>query len=784
MSLSAEILDLLPVACCYVAENGNIEYVNGSAKLLFKERIQLLGVNVWELFPASKSTEFHQALRDGQPIHFETAMPLSDIWINVDIYPDNKDGFSVFFRDISEQKHREGHDAFLSKINQDVDPLLTVHEVVNQLGERIVAYLHLSRCHFSIINEKRDNIEVIFEYSLNENSSTTVDLHHISDHFTQAGIKHFRAGKSALITAAAESPLLQPTAKLKQYSFLSFVEVPHLQAGEWKFLLSVGRAEVGPWRNDELDFLQELASSIYIRMERVRAQVAIREQEILYRLHLEKEVKQRTLELQTMISERKLAEQNMRVSEERLRMLVSASSDMVYVMNANWTKMYELRGKDFLADTEKPSSGWLKRYIPEQEQSRVLEAIGAAITGKHTFEFEHRVFSADGSIGWTYSRAIPILNQKGKITQWFGTAKDITHRKLSEEELAKNYTLLRHSEQLAGAGTWDNDLLNGNLSWSDGMYRLFGLEKGTKIKPEIYIKHALPGSLKLAEKVAHHLRTGSRGFEKTIEVQIGENVKVLKIKAIVVKDEQGQVTRMLGVDMDITAVRQAERLIRDMESRQQQEIFRVTLNTQEEERRRISESLHNGLGQLLYGIKMSTNRLNTELAIDNPEKFNDAKKYTTDLLTDAIKECRLLSHRLMPTVLGEFGLNAAINDICSQMRGSVTFHCQVKPDSIQLDTFLEIAVYRTVQELVINVVKHAQATVVSVEVIAENDEVLICVKDNGQGILEEKKEQPGIGLSSIRNKAAMLKGSVEITSSPGKGTKVEVRLPIYYITGE
>lgn len=205
----------------------------------------------------------------------------------------------------------------------------------------------------------------------------------------------------------------------------------------------------------------------------------------------------------TLPAELDLKAAALKQSEERFRMFVDASSDMIYEMSADWTQMYQLKGKDFLADTEEMTPDWLQRYIPEKEQPRVLQAIKVAIDHKATFELEHQVLSADGSIGWTCSRAIPLLNQEGEVIKWFGTAKDLT------------------------------------------------------------------------------------------------------------------------------AIKEVERKIRYMESRQQQEILRVTLNTQEEERGRVSESLHNGLGQLLYAIKLSINHLSLKMITETPEKFNSSKTTLT-----------------------------------------------------------------------------------------------------------------------------------------------------------
>ena len=129
------------------------------------------------------------------------------------------------------------------------------------------------------------------------------------------------------------------------------------------------------------------------------------------------------------------ADKLVRENEERLRAFVTASSDVVYRMSPDWTQMYYLRGKDLIPSTNLPTSGWLERYIPPEDQPRVLAAIHKAIASKSIFELEHRVLQEDGTLTWTFSRAVPLLDQGGDIIEWFGTASDVTARKLTEEEL-------------------------------------------------------------------------------------------------------------------------------------------------------------------------------------------------------------------------------------------------------------------------------------------------------------------------------------------------------------
>ncbi|HEV7323325.1 MAG TPA: response regulator [Ensifer sp.] len=125
--------------------------------------------------------------------------------------------------------------------------------------------------------------------------------------------------------------------------------------------------------------------------------------------------------------------ERLKENETRFRAFVTATSDVVYRMGPDWREMRFLQGKDFVADTEDPSESWLEKYVPADDQGPILARIGNAIRDKAIFEMEHRVIRVDGSLGWTYSRAIPVLGPDDEIVEWFGAARDITARKQSEE---------------------------------------------------------------------------------------------------------------------------------------------------------------------------------------------------------------------------------------------------------------------------------------------------------------------------------------------------------------
>jgi PAS domain S-box-containing protein len=145
------------------------------------------------------------------------------------------------------------------------------------------------------------------------------------------------------------------------------------------------------------------------------------------------------------ITVHRTAEAALHASEQRFRALVEATSDIVYRMSPHWSEMRQLHGRQILEDTESPAPNWMDKYIHPDDQPGVRAAIDEAIRTRTIFQHEHRILHADGSLGWTSSRAMPLLNANGEIVEWFGAATDITHRKQAEDALLR-------SEKLASLG--------------------------------------------------------------------------------------------------------------------------------------------------------------------------------------------------------------------------------------------------------------------------------------------------------------------------------------------
>ena len=361
------------------------------------------------------------------------------------------------------------------------------------------------------------------------------------------------------------------------------------------------------------------------------------------------------------------------------------------------------------------------------------------------------------------------------------TNLDITTRKQAEEERFRHFALLQQSEEVAGLGSWDYHVSTGAFVWSDGMYRLFDLPLGTPVTPHFYLDVVVAEDRPIAERLVHKILGEPSSFEKQLRVRVAGQVKTLRLKAEVLRDATGQPVRVLGVDLDISEVQRLEADNLHLRLSQQQALFEAVQQAQEMERKRLAEGLHNGVGQLLFATKLRLDRLHSPVLAAEPA-LAAARREADRLLAEAIRQTRVLSHELVPTVLEEFGLAKALQDVCRQLSTpQLPLRCHVLLDEEvpPLPPLLQLALYRMAQELGLNIVKHARgATEASLELETTPGFVLLRAEDNGPGFSTDLAASLGLGLRTIRDRVALLDGTLELGHEAGLGTFVRLRIPL------
>ena len=215
--------------------------------------------------------------------------------------------------------------------------------------------------------------------------------------------------------------------------------------------------------------------------------------------------------------------------------------------------------------------------------------------------------------------------------------------------------------------------------------------------------------------------------------------------------------------------------IRELEKDKQLVAVDSMLQGQEEERSRLAKDLHDGLGGLLSGVKFSLSNMKDNLVItpDNMAVF----ERSLDMIDTSIKELRRVAHNMMPEMLTKFGLDEALKEYCNTI--NATNLLSVKYQSLGMDTRIEksseIIIYRIIQELLNNIMKHAMAKEAMVQLIREDGRFSIIVEDNGKGFdTALLKNNKGAGLINIQSRVDYLKGRLDIHSEAGKGTLVNI----------
>ncbi len=243
-----------------------------------------------------------------------------------------------------------------------------------------------------------------------------------------------------------------------------------------------------------------------------------------------------------------------------------------------------------------------------------------------------------------------------------------------------------------------------------------------------------------------------------------------------------------GVDGTTTGI---IALIRNITERKQveQRILRNTIETEERERARFSEDLHDGLGPLLSTVKIHLELISARKG--NPEEQEKFIQMTDELLQESIRSTREIANNLTPNLLNDFGLLEALSVYIDKINMTNTIHIDYKTgnDIIRLMPPVETALYRVLCELINNTLKHASATQISIEINCIYDELEITYKDNGIGFDVQKMltyKTKGLGLSNIISRMRSVNGTCTFISEPGKNftclLKVKVPMPTQVIT--
>jgi len=209
--------------------------------------------------------------------------------------------------------------------------------------------------------------------------------------------------------------------------------------------------------------------------------------------------------------------------------------------------------------------------------------------------------------------------------------------------------------------------------------------------------------------------------------------------------------------------------INRVKAEQQEELLRNILSAQEKERKRIARDLHDEVGAMLSVVKLNVSRIAKITVPDNSKILaNETKTYLDEVIT----QVRGISRALLPPSLEKLGLYFALEELANWINksGQIQVTSWKSGEQVRFNNKKELAIFRIIQELINNAIKHAEATGISINTRFSDGRISVLVADNGKGFNVEEKMNAGLGLKNLESRTQMLEAKFKLKSAPGKGT--------------
>lgn len=484
----------------------------------------------------------------------------------------------------------------------------------------------------------------------------------------------------------------------------------------------------------------------------------------------------------TDITKLKLTQQELVESEEAFNRLFRESNEAILLLDgrnfidcndATVSLLGYASRDEFL---QQPPWKLSPKKQPDGELSSVKarRLISEALeNGFNRFEWIHR--KADGSDFPVEVMLTPIF-VKGR--QLFYTVwRDITDRKKAEQALQesiKEISAYKYAIDQATIVSFSDPA--GNITHvNDNFERLYGYSR----EEIIGVNHSILNS-------GIHAGDFWKKFWTTIKsgtVLKGEVCNKAKdgslhwadTTIVPFLDTKGKPTQFLAIRSDITEKRQLELELKERERGEQVRITETALDAQEKERNFLGQELHDNVNQILVGTKLILS-----VVAEDPEKYKDVLNNSIQNIQRAIEENRKLSHSLATPDMKLMSLPKQLSSLAHgmfyQQPIKVTFSRKGFNEEL-MDDKRKIALYRIAQEQCTNILKYARATRVDISLGIKHAHVQLIIKDNGAG-MEPGKSTDGIGIRNMRGRVSIYGGSLQIDTSPGKGFKLTVNIPL------
>ena len=495
-------------------------------------------------------------------------------------------------------------------------------------------------------------------------------------------------------------------------------------------------------------------------------------------------------------------------SELRLRLLATASSTAIYRMSPDWQAMYQLSGEGFLQDATQPDPQWIETYIPPQDRPKVLAAIAKAIAERAIFELEHRVWLPDGRFGWTLSRAVPVFDDHGEISEWFGAAVDVTQQHEMMARLRESEAAFKTIADTVPQLVWVTDQ-NGRFEFFNQRWHDYFGETGQQEAFHWYAETCVhPDDITTVEQGFAQARASGQVFESEHRLRHHDgSYRWFMVRAQPYRDpESGALLRWYGAAVDVHDRHDAEQQLRTFNEALEVQVQTGSRDLQAAEAQMRQMQKLEAIGLLTGGVAHDFNNLLTvirnaaelmrrkPLPTEQQQRYLDAILDTTDRAAKLTSQLLAFARRqaLRPEV---FAVLHQVEQIAEMLRSIVGAHMQVLVRGPAQPCYIE-ADLNQFETALVNLVVNARDAMqgqgtITLTIETTDAQVTIAVTDDGHGIAAADLERifdpfyttkevgkgTGLGLSQVYGFVHQSGGAISVQSSPGQGTTFTVSLP-------
>ncbi|HZM36820.1 MAG TPA: PAS domain-containing protein [Burkholderiales bacterium] len=420
--------------------------------------------------------------------------------------------------------------------------------------------------------------------------------------------------------------------------------------------------------------------------------------------------------------------------------------------------------------------------FPRQQALAFQANDAAVIARRESVEFEETARYLEGERTSIVVK-FPVFDGDGRVAGVGGVATDISERKLAEQELRASRALLEEAQKAARLGVWEWDPESGRVTWSDELYRIYGVERG-RFTPsfEAYLERVHPADRgRVSETVAGALIDGLPfSFEERVLRPDG-SARNLRSHGRVLKDAQGRPVKLFGACLDVTEQKESEAQLRAA-AESLQRLSRRLVEAEEAERRRIARELHDRVGQNLSALNINLDIVLGQLGEKAPQELRVRLRDSLALVDGTLQTIENVMADLRPPLLDEYGLGAALGWHADELMRRTELRVQlddgVKERIRELRPEAAIVLFRVAQEALANVSRHAEASTARIALRIADDAFVLRIQDDGRGFDPAAASATRLGMKSMRERAEAGGGTLSVSSAPGQGTIVEVRLPL------